>query len=155
MSARENIEQINNLPAEQLCAIAEEKLEALVDIMNKETMLLRAGHLKEASALTPEKTQFAQDYVMLARAIQREAKRLKNQAPENLNKLQQRHESLATQMAENLRVLATAKNVAQDILSDVAKAVGANSEPKIYNMDAKLNSDKAKMAKGLSINKAL
>ncbi len=155
MTASEKLSQIDQLEANELCAKTDSKLSQLVNIMNRETMLLREGHLKEAGTLTPEKTQIAQDYVMLARAIQREGKRLKAQAPESLSKLQQRHESLATQMAENLRVLATAKNVAEDLLSDVAKSVGANSKPKTYDTSGHLSSNSPEVARGLSIDKAL
>ncbi len=155
MNAAQRLDQLDSLDANELCAKTDSKLSALVNVMNRETMLLRAGHLKEAGTLTPEKTQLSQDYVMLARAVKREAKRLKIEAPEQLNQLQARHESLATQMADNLRVLATAKTVAQDILSDVAKSVGASEKPKTYNDSGLLSSQKPQVARGLSIDRAL
>ena len=155
MSAAKRITQLNQLDAYELCDKTDRKLVALVDILNKETMLLRAGRLKEAGTLTPEKTQLCQDYVMLARTVKRESERLKKQAPEQLNSLQQRHESLATQMAENLRVLATAKTVAEDILSDVARSVSANAKPKTYNTSGYLSSESPDMAHGLAIDRAL
>jgi len=155
MTAADRIAQYDNLDATELCARADSALTQLVNIMNEETTLLRAGRLKEAGALTPEKTQFAQDYVTFARTIQREAERLRVQSPEQLNKLQQRHESLATQMAENLRVLATAKTVAEDLLTDVAKTVGGNTKPSTYGTSGQLSNTTPTVARGLSIDRAL
>ena len=63
----------------------------------------------------PTRRSAAEDYTILARAVQRQATRLADSAPVALAKLRQRHESLATQMAENLRVLATARAVAEDL----------------------------------------
>ncbi len=155
MNAAERISQLDKLDANELCDKANEKLSALVDIMNKETILLREGHLKEAGELSAEKTQLSQDYVVLARAVKRASERLKRQAPKKLIKLQQQHESFATQMAENLRVLASAKKVAEDILTDVAKTVGKNSKPKTYDTSGHISNRNVELARGLSIDKAL
>jgi len=155
MSAAERLSQLDQLNAKELCGKTVTALDALLDVMNEETMLLRAGELKKASILTPKKSQMSQDYVTLARAVKREAGRLKLEAPIEISQLKKRHESLATQMAENLRVLACAKNVAQDLLTDVAKSMGANSKPKTYGAGAKLTSDNAAPLSGLSLDRAL
>src|SRR5690606_32205502 len=98
-----------------------------------ETTYLRAGHMKQAGELTAEKTQLAQDYVSIARAVQRAAPRLKTEAPDRVEALRRGHEALATQMAENLRVLATARNITQSLLDDVAKQAGQADRPKTYS----------------------
>lgn len=155
MTAADRLAQYDNLDATDLCARADNALTVLVNIMNQETTLLRAGRLKEAGTLTPEKTQLAQDYVAFARAIQRQTERLRAQAPEHLAKLQQRHESLATQMAENLRVLATAKTVTESLLTDVAKSVGGSEKPKTYGTSGQLTNTTPTIARGLSVDRAL
>jgi flagellar biosynthesis/type III secretory pathway chaperone len=155
MSAAHRIAKLDSLPAEELCARAETALQALVTIMNEETTLLRAGRFRQAGALTGEKTQLAQDYVGFARSVQRQTERLRADAPASMDRLQNGHERLATQMAENLRVIATAKNVAQDLLTDVAEVVGKPSRTKTYNQSGELNSTRLSSAKGISINRAL
>ncbi len=130
MTAAARLAAIDSMPAEELCRLAETSLAALVDVMNQETILLRAGHMREASKLTPEKTGLAQDYVTLARAVQRQNQRLAAEAPLALDRLRAGHDSLATQMAENLRVLATAKTVTEDVLTDVARMVGQKDQAK-------------------------
>ena len=71
MTAADRLAALENLDAQTLCTRAETALAALVEVMNRETTYLRAGHMREATALTGEKTQHAQDYVAIARAVQR------------------------------------------------------------------------------------
>jgi hypothetical protein len=155
MTAAARLAALDALPATELCAHAEQALTALVDVMNQETTLLRAGHLRQAGQLTPDKTRLAQDYVTFARAIQRQSTRLTAEAPAALERLRAGHESLATQMAENLRVLATAKTVTEDVLTDVARMVGQQNRAKTYGTAGTITSDANSSAKGIAINRAL
>ena len=155
MTAAARLAALDSLPAADLCGRAEEALSALVDVMNQETVLLRAGHLRQAGQLTPDKTRLAQDYVTFARSIQRQADRLSAEAPEALAGLRQGHEKLATQMAENLRVLATAKTVTEDVLTDVARMVGQQNRTKTYGAAGIVATDPAASARGIAVNRAL
>ncbi|MCP8883523.1 flagellar protein FlgN [Devosia sp. XJ19-1] len=155
MTAAARLAALDALPAEELCSRAETALSALVDVMNQETTLLRAGHLRQAGQLTPDKTRLSQDYVTFARAIQRQGKRLAAEAPKAMDRLRAGHESLATQMAENLRVLATAKTVTEDVLTDVARMVGQQNRAKTYGAGGKVATDASSSAKGIAINRAL
>lgn len=155
MTAAARLAALDTMPAEDLCRLAETGLSALVDVMNQETTLLRAGHMREAGKLTPEKTGLAQDYVTLARAVQRQNQRLAVEAPAALERLRAGHESLATQMAENLRVLATAKTVTEDILTDVARMVGQQDRARTYGTAGRVAADPASAARGLAVNRAL
>lgn len=155
MTAAARLAALDALPAAELCTHAEQALTALVDVMNQETTLLRAGHMRQAGQLTPDKTRLAQDYVTFARAIQRQSARLTAEAPAALERLRAGHESLATQMAENLRVLATAKTVTEDVLTDVARMVGQQNRAKTYGTAGKITSDANSSAKGIAINRAL
>lgn len=155
MTAAARIAALDTLPARDLCGRAETALAALVDVMNQETILLRAGHLRQAGQLTPEKTRLAQDYVAFARAIQRQTERLQREAPDVLEHLRTGHEKLATQMAENLRVLATAKTVTEDVLTDVARMVGQQNQPKTYGAAGRMATSPGSSANGIAINRAL
>lgn len=155
MTAAARLAALDSLPANELCQMAEIALSALVDVMNQETTLLRAGHVHEAGKLTPDKARLAQDYVTFARSVQRQAPRLKEEAPEQVERLRNGHERLATQMAENLRVLATARTVAKDLLTDVATMVGQHERPRTYGMTGHVALDPKKSARGIAVNKAL
>lgn len=155
MTAAARIAALDTLPATELCARAESALTALVDVMNQETTLLRAGHMRQASVLTPDKARLAQDYVVLARSVQRQTARLKQEAPSAVDRLRNGHESLATQMAENLRVLATARTVTEDLLTDVAKVVGQKERPHVYGRAGTIANNPADSARGIAVNRAL
>ncbi|WIY51647.1 flagellar protein FlgN [Devosia sp. YIM 151766] len=155
MTAAARLAAFDTMPAEDLCSHAETALAALVDVMNQETVLLRAGHMREAGKLTPDKTRLAQDYVTLARAIQRQTGRLNTEAPAALDRLRAGHESLATQMAENLRVLATARTVTEDVLTDVARMVGQRDRAKTYGNAGQVAKDPAASARGIAVNRTL
>lgn len=155
MTAAARLAALDTLPAEDLCGRAEIALTTLVDVMNQETMLLRAGHMRQAGELTPEKTRLAQDYVTFARSIQRQVNRLTAEAPAAMGRLKAGHEKLATQMAENLRVLATAKTVTEDVLTDVARMVGQQNRAKTYGSAGTMAVDPSSSARGLAVNRAL
>lgn len=155
-TAADRMATIDNLPATELCERADTLLSTLVDVMNRETTLLRAGHYNDAQTLSAEKAQLAQDYVAIARAVQRQGERLNTEAPEQFALLRAHHESFATQMAENLRVLATAKSVTEDILTDVARRVGNTSgQTRTYGADGSAPDSTAGQVSGLSVNRAL
>lgn len=155
MTAAARLAALDSLPADELCRMAEIALAALVDVMNQETTLLRAGHMRQASTLTPEKARLAQDYVGFARSVQRQGDRLKTQAPAAVERLRLGHERLATQMAENLRVLATARMVTEDLLTDVAKIVGQQNKAKTYGRGGAITTDPSASARGIAVNRAL
>ncbi|WEJ59968.1 hypothetical protein [Devosia sp. FJ2-5-3] len=154
-AAADRIASLDSLPALDLCQQAETALQALVTMMNEETTLLRAGHFREAGGLTAQKTQLAQDYVVFARAVQRQTERLLSEAPEALDRLHSNHDSLATQMAENLRVIATAKHLAEDLLTDVAETVGHKDRTRTYNRNGEVRAPRAASARGIAVNRAL
>ena len=106
MSAAERLAALDDLPARDLIAYTEGTLRGLVEAMNQETMLLRAGRFRDAATLGAEKTRLAQDYVSYSRAVQRQLERLKREAPGDISQLKRGHEQLATQIAENLKVIA-------------------------------------------------
>jgi hypothetical protein len=155
MSAAERLAALDEIDAAELCRRTGDVLGALVDIMNAETTLLRAHRYKQASGLTADKTQLAQDYVSLARTVQRRLTQLQQEAPAAMAELRHGHERLATQMAENLRVIATARDVTDRLLSDVAGTVGAQARTRTYGATGTMNAAPRGGAKGIAVNRAL
>ena len=154
MSAAERLAALDDLPARDLLAFTEGTLRALVEIMNKETMLLRAARHREAMDLSAEKTRLAQDYVTYSRAVQRQLERLKAEAPGDIAPLKLGHERLATQMAENLKVIATVRMVTEDLLTDVAQHVARATRPKTYGAGGEVSAPKT-LTGGIAVNRAL
>jgi len=155
IAAAERLAELDRLPAIELCCRALVALEAVVAVMSEETTLLRAGRFGDAQSLTADKARLSQDYVTVARSVQREAERLKLDAPADLERLKSGHERLATQMAENLRVIATARKVTDDILTDVAHSIGQEARPRTYGASGVIVEDHGAAARGIAVNRAL
>jgi hypothetical protein len=154
VSAAERLATIDSLPARDLIAFTEGTLRALVAAMNNETTLLRAGRHREAAPFAAEKTRLAQDYVVYSRAVQRQLDRLKVEAPSDILLLRNGHEQLATQMAENLKVIATARTVTEDILTDVAQRVARTASPRTYGASGTMGAPNG-AAGAIVVNRAL
>lgn len=155
MSAAERLAALDDLPARDLVAFTEGTLRAFVDVMNRETTLLRAGRHAEAAALTADKTRLAQDYVTYSRAVQRQVGRLQAEAPRDLALLRDGHDQLATQMAENLKVIATVKTVAEELLTDVAQRVARDNGPKVYGTRGEVPAAPRSANHGITLNRSL
>ncbi len=155
MTAADRLAAFDQLDPAMLCEQTGAVLAALVEIMNAETTLLRAHRYREAGALTAEKTQLAQDYVGLARAVQRRIEEIKATAPDAVARLNRGHDSLATQMAENLRVIATARDVTERLLSDVATSVSTANRARTYGANGVVGAPQGVAARGIAINRAL
>jgi hypothetical protein len=154
MTAADRLAALDSLPAADLVAQTAQCLTALVDAMNAETTLLRAGRYREAAPHAADKTRRAQDYASLSRAVQRQLPRLKVEAPALVHQLRAGHESFATQLAENLRVIATARTVTETLLGDVATALGRTTRTRTYGAAGTVVAG-GPSARGVSINRAL
>jgi flagellar biosynthesis/type III secretory pathway chaperone len=154
VTAAQRLAALDDLPARDLVAFTEGTLRALVDVMNHETTLLRAGRHNEAAAITAEKTRLAQDYVGYSRAVQRQLDRLRAEDPDGIVMLRAGHDQLATQMAENLKVIATVRSITEDLLTDVAQQVARADRPKTYGASGELAGG-GKASRGIAINRAL
>jgi len=153
LSAAQRIAALDDLPARDLIAFTDGTLRALVDVINRETTLLRAGRHDDAMSLGAEKTSLAQDYVVYSRSVQRQIGRLKAEAPGDLAMLKNGHGRLATQLAENLKVIATVRTVTEDLMSDVAAQLARAARPKTYGASGELNTTRA-VSGGLAVNRA-
>ena len=154
MSAAERLATLDALPARELIAFTEGTLRALVGAMSNETTLLRAGRHGEAAPFGAEKSRLAQDYVSYSRAVQRQIERLKREAPNDIALLKAGHEQLAMQMAENLKVIATARMVTEDILADVAQRVSRGARPRTYGATGEMGATSGPSG-AIAVNRSL
>jgi hypothetical protein len=154
MSAAQRIAAMDDLPARDLVAMTGGTLRSLIDVMNQETTLLRAGRHREATGFTAEKTRLAQEYVGLSRSVQRQLDRLRLEDPAGIASLKTGHEQLATQMAENLKVIATARAVTEDLLTDVARQVGRGAAPTTYGVTGTVGGSST-VTGGIAVNRSL
>jgi hypothetical protein len=121
--------------AEALIARIGDAMVALVKICEEETRLVKAGRLADASALTPEKTRLASEYLREVERFKTNGPFIGKAAPGHLEELRKAHAAFRDIVAVNLRVVATAQSVAEGVVRGAAEQAAARAAPKGYGAD--------------------
>ncbi|MFD1696637.1 hypothetical protein [Roseibium aestuarii] len=157
--------QINDFPfslerpqspaeANAFCEALGETMEHLLDLIESETSLVRAGRLKEAGTLQPEKAKLIHAYTRGMLCAKQHAVALGNLAPAAAQNLRRRHGEFQPVLRINLAVLSAARDVATTIVSTVAKAVGGQTSTTTYGPKGQAPTV-AKPANGIALNQHL
>jgi hypothetical protein len=126
-------------PAVATAAEARELAEKLMDVMStllevieRETELVRAGKLRQAMAFEPEKKALSQRYVSAVGHLKASQKFLAQSAPELLATLHRHHDTFRAMLQVNLTVLATAHAVSEGIVRGVNAEMQRRNIPNTY-----------------------
>lgn len=141
--------------ARELLGRLDAAMTALTDIVEEETRLVKAGALLAAGDLGPEKASRAADYIRLRDRVSRNRVGLATFAPAEVEAARRRHEEFAGLLKINLAVLATARDVAEDIVRNVSEAVGKSSGPATYGRTAAQRPAAVVSARGIAVDRAL
>jgi hypothetical protein len=118
--------------AAQLAAHFAEVMDALVEIIEEETQLVRAGRAREATKLEQTKGELARLYLADAATVRESRAFLRHHAPDLLKDIQHRHERFRALLQINLTVLATAHAVAEGLVRGVSGELVRKSAPQVY-----------------------
>lgn len=142
--------------AESFCSALSSTMEALLSVIEMETDLVRAGKLKEAGELQADKARLIHEYTRGMMTAKDHAIALGNLAPAATQSLRRQHSEFQPVLRINLAVLATAREVTNNIVSSVAKAVGAKNAdtPTTYGRTGQAPAG-PKSAQGIAINQSL
>lgn len=141
--------------ASELCRNARIAMRELLDIIQQETDHLQAGDVWKAAELQEEKTRRAESYFHFSRAVQANIYKLETIAPQALEEIKSQHDSMATDLAENLRIVAVARALTEDLISDVSKQLGQGRRPTTYSRTGAMAHKQLSNVEGLSVNKSL
>jgi hypothetical protein len=109
-----------------------EAMSALFDVIESETELVRAGKLREAMALEPQKTELTRRYVAAVGQLKASQESLAQSAPELLTTLHRHHDTFRALLQINLTVLATAHAVSESIVRGVNTEMQRRNIPNTY-----------------------
>jgi hypothetical protein len=115
--------------------LAEELLDVmskLLGVVEQETALVRAGKVREAMQLEPQKTALSGRYVTAIETLRVAQDHLSQVAPDLLASLKRHHETFRAMLQINLTVLATAHAVSEGILRGVNAEVQRRNMPNTY-----------------------
>ncbi|MEJ8475409.1 flagellar protein FlgN [Roseibium algae] len=145
-----------NSPSEAslFCVALGNSMETLLTLIEQETDLVRGGKLKEAGTLQPEKARLIHEYTRGMMCAKEHAIALGNLAPSAAQNLKRQHAEFQPVLRINLAVLSTARDVANNIVSSVAKAVGAQQRSSTYGRGG-TSPMGPQAANGIAINRSL
>ena len=118
--------------ARQLAGELMEAMSALLGIIEAETELVRAGKLKDAMALGPQKSELSRRYVHVVGLVKANQKVLSQCAPDLVPSLHRHHDTFRAMLQVNLTVLATAHAVSENIVRGVNAEMQRKSVPNTY-----------------------
>jgi hypothetical protein len=111
----------------------------LIDVMNnllavveRETELVRAGKVREAILLEPNKTELSRRYVAMIGVLKGSQKYLAQGTPDLLSALHHHHDVFRSMLQVNLTVLATAHAVSEGIVRGVNTEMQRRNIPQTY-----------------------
>ena len=127
------------VPVASTAAEARKLAENLMDVMStllgvieRETELVRAGNIREAIALEPQKSDLSRRYVGAVTQFKASQKYLAQTAPELLTTLHRHHDMFRAMLQINLTVLATAHAVSEGIVRGVNTEIQRRNIPNTY-----------------------
>jgi hypothetical protein len=107
-------------------------MSALLGVIERETELVRAGKLREAMELEPQKAELSRRYVGAVTHMKACQKYLSQSAPELLATLHRHHDVFRAMLQINLTVLATAHAVSESIVRGVNIEIQRRNIPNTY-----------------------
>ncbi len=107
-------------------------MDALLAAVEEETRLVRAGKLREATALEGTKTELSRLYVADTMRLKTSQAYMAQAVPRILDDLRQRHDLFHALLQMNLTVLATAHAVSESIMRGVSDEMARKATPQGY-----------------------
>ena len=132
-----------------------EVMSALLSVIERETELVRAGKLREAMKLEPQKSELSRRYVSAVGHLKASQKYLSQSAPELLTTLHRHHDVFRSMLQVNLTVLATAHAVSENIVRGVNAEMQRRSMPNTYTASGARASPSPRQNMPLSVSRSL
>ena len=141
--------------ANKLAAHYIEVMDALVDVIQQETGLVRAGRLTDATALEPTKTELARLYIADTLRLRASQAQLANISPQVMPDVIRHHNTFRALLQINLTVLATAHAVSEGIVRGVSGELTRKSAPQTYGASGRANAPNPRAATPLAVSRVL
>ena len=107
-------------------------MSTLLDVIEQETELVRAGKVRDALKLEAHKTELSRRYLSTVEQLKAAQKYLSQAAPELLTALRRHHDTFRAMLQINLTVLATAHAVSEGIVRGVNTEIQRRNIPNTY-----------------------
>jgi hypothetical protein len=145
----------NAIEARKLAENLMDVMSALLGVIEQETELVRAGKLREAMTLGPQKSELSARYVGVVSQLKANQKSMSQSAPELLKTLHRHHDTFRAMLQINLTVLATAHAVSESIVRGVNAEMQRRNIPNTYTAAGKRAAPGPRHITPLSVSRSL
>ena len=128
--------------ANELAAHYVTVMDGLIEVIQRETELVRVGHLVQAAALEPAKTELSRLFIADTLRLRANQAQLAQIAPETMPELIRHHDHFRTLLQVNLTVLATAHAVSEGIVRGVSGELARKASPQTYGASGPAHADR-------------
>jgi hypothetical protein len=143
---------------EEARKLAEELMEVmstLLNVVERETELVRAGQLRQAMSFEQKKKELSNRYVRTVGSLKVSQTFLSRAAPELLTALHRHHDTFRAMLQVNLTVLATAHAVSENVVRGVNAEMQRRNIPSTYTAQGRRAAPTARHLRPLSISRSL
>jgi hypothetical protein len=130
-------------------------MDTMLDLVEEETNLVRAGKLSAAARLVPSKNELSQLYFADTQRLRSSQSYLAQTAPNLLAVLRKRHDIFQAVLQMNLTVLATAHAVSEGIMRGVSDELARKSAPTAYGASGRTIAPHSRHAPTLALSRVL
>jgi hypothetical protein len=141
--------------AEQAIANLAALIERLTGIVEQETVLVRAGQLRSASALEPAKAQLAGQLYVAGERLKANAKFFLKATPAHCAALTKVQENFRAVLQRNMVVLATAHSVSESIMRRLSGDLARKASPQVYGATGRAAAPNPRHGRPLAISRSL
>jgi flagellar biosynthesis/type III secretory pathway chaperone len=141
--------------AAQLLGHLAEVMAALLEILEEETQLVRAGRISEVTRIEPRKSELARLYIADAGVVKANGLYLARELPREFDELRRRHERFHALLQINLAVLATAHAVSEGIIRGAAGELARKAAPQTYGLTGRTTAPAASACPPVAVSRRL
>ena len=130
-------------------------MNALLELIERETALVRAGKIVDAVKLEPQKSELSKRYLAGVSLLKGSHTYMRRSTPDLLTALQRHHETFRAMLQINLTVLATAHAVSEGIIRGVNTELQKKRSPSAYTATGSRTAPSPHQAAPLAVSRTL
>jgi hypothetical protein len=130
-------------------------LEKLTGVVEQETLLVRAGKIRNACTLEPAKAELAGQLLAAGEQWKRNVKFFLQSAPGRCAALVRAQEGFRVVLQRNMMVLATAHAVSEGIMRRLSGDLARKTSPQVYGASGRTAAPNPRHGKPLALSRTL
>jgi hypothetical protein len=127
----------------------------LTGLVEQETVLVHAGHIRRAAALEHAKAELAGELFASNERLKASAKFVRQSAPARCTALARLQEAFRTVLQKNMVVLATAHAVSEGIMRRLSGDLARKASPQVYGASGRTAAPNPRHGRPLAISRTL